>query len=95
MQINRPLLDTLAHLARLELTEEEAGQMVVDLNLILEWVDKLQEVDTEQIEPLISMSHEINSMREDEVGKHLDPSKVFEHAPSSDGEFFMVPKVLD
>jgi aspartyl-tRNA(Asn)/glutamyl-tRNA(Gln) amidotransferase subunit C len=95
MQIDRTLLDKLANLARLEFSEAEAERMLVDLNAILTWVEKLREVDTTGVEPLTSMSHEINSLREDQVSGHLDRAKALENAPATDGRFFLVPKVLE
>ncbi len=94
MQIDKALLDKLAHLARLEFTAAEAEEMLNDINTIVAWVDKLQEIDTTGVEPLTSMSHEINALREDEVGTHLERTRALENAPSTDGVFFKVPKVL-
>lgn len=95
MQLDRALLDKLAHLSRLEFTPSEAERMLTDMNAILAWVEKLQEVDTTGVEPLTSMSHEINSLREDHVSEHLDRTKALEQAPATDGQFFKVPKVLE
>ncbi|QOI97256.1 MAG: Asp-tRNA(Asn)/Glu-tRNA(Gln) amidotransferase subunit GatC [Flammeovirgaceae bacterium] len=95
MQLDSNLLDKLAHLARLELKPEEADTMLADMNAILAWVEKLHEVDTTGVEPLTSMSHEINAFREDEVGKHLDRSEALSQAPATNGTFFKVPKVIE
>ncbi|MCK6616583.1 MAG: Asp-tRNA(Asn)/Glu-tRNA(Gln) amidotransferase subunit GatC [Cyclobacteriaceae bacterium] len=95
MQLEQALLDKLAHLARLELNPAEAEQMLADMNAILTWVEKLQEVDTTGVEPLTSMSHELNAFREDEVGDHLDRSQALSQAPAADGAFFKVPKVIE
>lgn len=95
MQLDRALLDKLAHLSRLEFTPSEAERMLTDMNAILAWVEKLQKVDTTGVEPLTSMSHEINSLREDHVSEHLDRTKALEQAPATDGQFFKVPKVLE
>jgi aspartyl-tRNA(Asn)/glutamyl-tRNA(Gln) amidotransferase subunit C len=95
MQLDNALLEKLAHLARLELSPAEAEAMLADMNAILAWVEKLQEVDTTGVQPLTSMSHEINALREDRVGEHLNRAKAFENAPATDGQFFTVPKVLE
>ena len=100
MKITRELLDKLAHLARLEINEAEAEKTMQDLSEIITWVDKLKEVDTDGVEPLTTMSHEVNVMREDtsesaENYDHLEREKAFQNAPHRSGEFFTVPKVLD
>ena len=63
MKINRELLDKIAHLSRLEFDEKDAEKMMQDMTEIVEWVEKLKEVDTEGVEPLTTMSHEINALR--------------------------------
>ena len=67
MEINRATLDKIAHLARLEFDEKEAAQMMKDMTEIVTWVEKLNEINTDGVEPLTSMSHEVNSLREDET----------------------------
>ncbi len=95
MKINRELLDKIAHLSRLEFDEKDAEKMMQDMTEIVEWVEKLKEVDTEGVEPLTTMSHEINALRNDEVGEHLDHERALRHAPKKDADYFRVPKVLD
>ncbi len=95
MKINRELLDKIAHLARLEFDEKDADKMMQDMTEIVEWVEKLKEVDTEGVEPLTTMSHEINALREDEVRDHLSHERALRHAPQKDADYFRVPKVLD
>lgn len=95
MKIDRALLDKIAHLARLEINEADAGKMMQDMTAIVEWVEKLKEVDTEGVEPLTTMSFEINALREDVVGEHLPRERALDGAPKSDDQFFRVPKVLE
>ena len=95
MKINRDVLDKIAHLARLEFDEKDAGKMMKDMTAIVNWVEKLNEVDTEGVEPLTTMSHEINSLREDEVKPHLDHEEAVKNAPKKDSDYFRVPKVLE
>jgi len=95
MIINRELLDKIAHLARLEFDEKDAEKMMQDMTTIVNWMDKLNEVNTEGVEPLTTMSHEINAMREDQVAPHLNPDKALNRAPKKDSDFFRVPKVLE
>jgi aspartyl-tRNA(Asn)/glutamyl-tRNA(Gln) amidotransferase subunit C len=95
MKINREVLDKIAHLARLEFDEKDAEKMMKDMTAIVSWVEKLNEVDTEGVEPLTTMSHEINSLREDEVKPHLDHDEALKNAPKKDSDYFRVPKVLE
>jgi aspartyl-tRNA(Asn)/glutamyl-tRNA(Gln) amidotransferase subunit C len=95
MKINRELLDKIAHLSRLEFDEKDAEKMMKDMSEIVEWVEKLKEVNTEGVEPLTTMSHEINALREDEVNEHLSHERALRHAPKKDADYFRVPKVLE
>lgn len=95
MKINRELLDKIAHLSRLEFDEKDAEKMMQDMTEIVEWVEKLKEVDTENVEPLTTMSHEVNALRPDEVGEHLDHERALLNAPHKDADYFRVPKVLE
>jgi len=95
MKIDKELLNKIAHLARLEFDEESAEEMIADMSKILTWVEKLNEVDTEGVEPLTTMSHEINVLREDEVKPHLNHERALENAPKKDADYFRVPKVLE
>ena len=68
MEIRRELLDKIAHLSRLEFEEKDAEKMMKDMTAIVDWVEKLSEVDTTGVEPLTTMSHEVNALREDSCG---------------------------
>lgn len=95
MEINRATLDKIAHLARLEFGEEEAQRMMADMSEIVTWVEKLKELDTSGVEPLTSMSQEINSFRSDDPKTGLSRDEALKNAPDSDGTYFKVPKVID
>ena len=95
MKIDRNTLNKIAHLARLEVKDEEEEKLLESLNEILTWVEKLNEVDTEGVKPLMNMSHEINALREDKVGEPLDHERGLRNAPDRDKDFFKVPKVKD
>lgn len=95
MNINREVLDKIAHLARLEFDEKDADKMMTDMTAIVNWVEKLNEVNTDGVEPLTTMSHEVNSLREDEVKPHLDHDAALQSAPKKDSDYFRVPKVLE
>ena len=94
MSIERKTVEKLAHLARLKLSEEHITELQNDLGQILTWIDKLDEVDTEDVEPLLSMSHEINSWRKDEQIEHLPHEEALTRAPDTNAEFIKVPKVI-
>ncbi|MBC5773841.1 Asp-tRNA(Asn)/Glu-tRNA(Gln) amidotransferase subunit GatC [Pontibacter sp. KCTC 32443] len=85
----------LAHLARLEFNEEKEQEMLGDLNKILNWVDKLRELDTENIEPLTHMTAEVNVMREDVAQNTVTHEEALLNAPKKDSDYFRVPKVLE
>ena len=85
----------LAHLARLEFSEEKEQEMLGDLNKILNWVDKLRELDTENIEPLTHMTAEVNVMREDAAENTVTHEEALLNAPKKDSDYFRVPKVLE
>jgi aspartyl-tRNA(Asn)/glutamyl-tRNA(Gln) amidotransferase subunit C len=94
MNIDRETLRKIAHLARLDFKEEDEESMIKDLTEILDWVEQLNEVDTENVEPLTNMSHEINMLRDDAVGEHLDHERALKNAPKKDDDYFRVPKVI-
>ena len=95
MKIDREKLDKIAHLARLEFDEKDAEKMMKDMTAIVDWVEKLKEVDTEGVEPLTTMSYEVNVLREDEVKEHLSHERALRNAPKKDADYFRVPKVLE
>lgn len=95
MKITSDTLRKLAHLARLEFEEEGEQNMIESLSGIIDWVEQLNEIDTEGVEPITSMSHEVNVVREDKVGEHLDHEKGLQNAPKRDEDYFRVPKVIE
>ena len=94
MKVNKETLQKIALLARLEIKEEDQESQIKDLNNILNWVDKLNEVNTKGVEPLAHMSKEINSYREDKAENTLDRNSALDLSPNSSEEFFKVPKVI-
>ncbi|WP_339905839.1 Asp-tRNA(Asn)/Glu-tRNA(Gln) amidotransferase subunit GatC [uncultured Cyclobacterium sp.] len=90
MKLDIDSLKKIAHLARLEFDEKSAKKMTADMTQILDWVEKLNE-----LEPLITMSSEENVMRKDVVGAHLDHEKGLKNAPQRDSDYFRVPKVME
>jgi len=95
MKIEQQTVKKMAHLARLDLTEQEEVKMVEDLSKILNWMDQLKELDTTNVEPLTHMSEEVNVFREDIANNQLSREKGLINAPKQDGEYFLVPKVIE
>ena len=95
MNIDRETLQKTAHLARLEFSEAGAEQMMADLSKILSWVEKLNELDTEGVEPLTHMPMEENVLREDIGQESLPRERGLKNAPKKDQDYFRVPKVLE
>jgi len=95
MKVDKETLDKIAHLARLEFDEKDSEKMIKDLGNIISFVEKLNEVNTDGVEPLTTMSHEVNALREDEVKPHLDHDIGLKSAPKKDADYFRVPKVLE
>lgn len=95
MKVDKDTIKKIAHLARLEFEEKEADKMTENFNKILDWMDKLNEVNTDQVQPLIHMSEEVNVLREDVVHNALTHEEALANAPKKDSNYFRVPKFLD
>jgi aspartyl-tRNA(Asn)/glutamyl-tRNA(Gln) amidotransferase subunit C len=95
MRVDKETLKKIAHLSRLDLDEGKEKEMLQSLSEILTWVEKLNELNTDNIDPLTNMSMEVNALREDKIGEHLDREKGLSNAPERDATFFKVPKVKD
>jgi len=95
MNIDSATVDNIANLARLELTGDEKQDMIQDMNKILGFMAKLNEVDTDGVEPLVYMSDEINVFREDIIKQEITPTEALLNAPKHDDKFFLVAKVIE
>jgi aspartyl-tRNA(Asn)/glutamyl-tRNA(Gln) amidotransferase subunit C len=95
MKLDVETLQKIAHLSRLEINEEDTDQMLRDMSNMLTFVEKLNEVSTDGIAPLTTMSHEINNLREDVAKVDLTHDEVLSNAPKNDKDYFRVPKVLE
>ncbi len=94
MKIDKTLISKLEKLSRLELEEKEKVSIQKDLNEILSMVEKLNEIDTTGVKPLIYLSDETNVLREDEVKNQLSRAEALKNAPQQDGQHFLVPKII-
>ena len=95
MQIDASLVDKIAHLSRLHLTEQEKTAMAENLTAVVSWMDKLSQVDTTGVEQLIHISTETNVLRQDEAGTPLEHKRALVNAPKADSDYFRVPRVID
>jgi aspartyl-tRNA(Asn)/glutamyl-tRNA(Gln) amidotransferase subunit C len=93
-KIDIKTVDEVAHLARLEFTDDAKAEIANDMNRMLTFIDKLNELDTEGIEPLIYMTDEFNVMREDIPVETLNQKDALKNAPRKDSDYFKVPKVI-
>ena len=94
MTIDKELILKLENLAKLELSGDERSQLTGDLNNILSMVEKLQELNTEGVEPLVYINEEVNKLREDKINNQVSQKEALKNAPQQDGTYFKVPKVL-
>ncbi|MGZ3874687.1 MAG: Asp-tRNA(Asn)/Glu-tRNA(Gln) amidotransferase subunit GatC [Mucilaginibacter sp.] len=95
MTIDQETVDKIAHLARLELNANETREMIKDMSKILDFMAKLNEIDTSGIEPLVYMTNEVNVLRDDIVKQEINHLEALENAPKHDDEYFLVAKVID
>ena len=94
MTIDEQTVDKIAHLARLELAASEKQEMIKDMNKILGFMDKLNEVNTIGVEPLVYMTTEPNVLREDVVKQEITHEEALQNAPDHDENYFLVAKVI-
>ena len=92
--VDRQWVLKIANLARLQLKEEEIEVFQKQLGDILSFIDQLKELDTENVEPYTQKA-KTTPMREDEPRPSLDREKALMNAPEKDGEFFIVPRVVE
>ena len=85
----------VAHLARINLTEEETRLFQGQLDQVLQYVEQLGELDVEDVEPTAHAIPVYNVFRKDEVGRSLDHAVVIDNAPAATDEQIRVPKIID
>jgi aspartyl-tRNA(Asn)/glutamyl-tRNA(Gln) amidotransferase subunit C len=94
MVVTDTLVNKLAHLSRLQFNDEEKEEIKNDLKRMILFVEKLNELNLEGVEPLLHMSGEVNVFRADEVGGSISREEALKNAPLHDEQFFKVPKVI-
>ncbi len=94
MEVNEALVNRLAVLGRLHFTDTEKEEIRADLERMISFVDKLNELDTSGLEPVLHMSTEVNKLRQDEVSGSVSCEDALLNAPGKHNQFFTVPKVI-
>lgn len=94
MSVDDKIVDKIAELARLEFNANDKESIKSDLNKTLAFVDKLNELDTQNVDPLIYMLDEVAVLRKDEVGGQVSQKEALKNAPDKDSDYFKVPTVL-
>ena len=94
-RISKNEVQKVAKLSRLQLSEAEVDELTTQMGAILEYVEKINELDTENVEPLAHSLPVSNVFREDIIGESLGTEKTLANAPQREGDFFKVPKILD
>jgi aspartyl-tRNA(Asn)/glutamyl-tRNA(Gln) amidotransferase subunit C len=95
MEVNLPLVDKLATLAKLKFDDVEKEAIRADLSKILGFMEKLDELDTTGVKPLVYISDAVNMLREDSVLQNTTREQSLQNAPDQDGVYFKIPKVIN
>ena len=95
MKIDKKLISDLAKLAKLDFDDESSLDMQDDLKKIIGFVEKLSEINTDNIEPLVYLSEELNVMRDDMEVQNLTQENALKNAPKKDSDYILVPKILN
>ncbi len=94
MPLSREEVEHIAHLARLEFSEKELEAFTQELSQILDYMEKLSELDTSEVEPTYHALTVSNRFREDRVRPSFPPEEITQNAPQKEGSAFVVPKVI-
>lgn len=95
MSLDSATIRRIATLARIHVEDAELPALAAELNGILGWIEQLNEVDVEGIEPLTGAQQMALKLREDVVTDGGDPDKILANAPERAGNYFVVPKVVE
>ena len=95
MKITDEIVDHIAHLSRLEFKGSDKEAIKNDMEKIIDFMDKLSELPTQNVEPLIFMSEEVNRLRDDVPAETITHEEALRNAPKKDSDYFRIPKVLD
>jgi aspartyl-tRNA(Asn)/glutamyl-tRNA(Gln) amidotransferase subunit C len=93
--MDRSVVEKIARLARLKLTDDEIDRFTGQLGSVLQYVEMLNEVDTDGVEPMAHAVELTNVLRDDEITESLSREAALSNAPQTDGKYFLVPQILD
>ncbi|MGI6460538.1 MAG: Asp-tRNA(Asn)/Glu-tRNA(Gln) amidotransferase subunit GatC [Candidatus Hydrogenedentales bacterium] len=88
-------VEEVARLAQLTLDDDATRRLAEEMGAILSYLDKLNDLNTDQVEPMLHVPDRVNVYREDEVQPSLTREEAFQNAPQTDSEYFLVPKILE
>jgi len=95
VKINREAISKLASLSKLKFNDNEMDLISKDLSKMLDFINQLENLNTEGVEPLIHINEEVNNWREDQIDDMLSQQAALSNSPTKDGTYFKLPKVLD
>ena len=95
MKITDSLVENISNLSKLKFDSIKKEQIIKDLNKIVQFIDKLSEIDTKNVDPLIYLTQEINATRKDVVSNELTQDLALKNGPKKDSDYFKVPKVIN
>lgn len=95
MEISDKLIDHLSELSKLSFEGKKKEKIKKDLSNMVHMMDKLNEVDTDGVEPLVFLNEEENVLRDDIARQSLTHEEILKNAPKKDSDYFRIPKVLD
>lgn len=95
MKIDKQTIYKVADLARIAIQDKEVDSLTQEMNKILTFMEKLNELDTSEVKPLVYMNEEVNVWRSDEVVQELSVTNGLKNAAKHNEEFFLVPKIIE
>tara|TARA_B100001750_G_C15069835_1_gene380598 strand:+ start:197 stop:487 length:291 start_codon:yes stop_codon:yes gene_type:complete len=95
MKVNNKLIQNISKLAKLKFDDKSSEEMREDLEKMIDFVNKLNEINTEGINPLIYLSDEINVQRDDVIKEEISQKDALKNAPQKDSDYFKIPKIIN
>ncbi|MEE1885862.1 Asp-tRNA(Asn)/Glu-tRNA(Gln) amidotransferase subunit GatC [Pedobacter flavus] len=95
MKIDNKVTQKIANLARIKVEDQELDSLSAELSKILTFMDKLNELDTNHVEPLVYLNSAVNCWRTDEANTNLTTEEALKNAPLKKGDYFAVPKIIE
>ena len=95
MSIDNSTVKKVAILARIEVKKDEEEKLILELNNIMGWVDELKQVNTENVDPMLSVFNESMMMRDDNPQSNFNTDEILKNSPKNNTGFFVVPKVVE